>query len=183
VYDIGEDHREDHAYFAAIDEEGANGGYEALLYHLLNEVDCSKVNLRSIPQTAALLEQKVASMTAEQAWWLDVLRSGVLPGDKDGEGVSARDWMYADYIKHARDRGVSRRVSETALGMFLAKYAPPTRDFRPTPTATRARVFPPLADCREFFAAKLRTEGKAEGLGWGEAEEWSGDSTAPGAEF
>ena len=56
--DVGDEHREDYPYFAAIDAEMDNGGREALLYHLLYEVDCATVNLRQIPHTAALIEQK-----------------------------------------------------------------------------------------------------------------------------
>ena len=36
IFDIGEDHMQDHAYFAAIDKEMNNGGREALLHYLLN---------------------------------------------------------------------------------------------------------------------------------------------------
>jgi hypothetical protein len=67
VLDMGEAHRKDYPYFAAIDAEMAAGGREALLYHLLHEVDCTKVNLRQIPHTAALLEQKLETASAEQA--------------------------------------------------------------------------------------------------------------------
>ena len=60
VFDIGEEHMQDHAYFAAIDEEMNNGGREALLYYLLN-FDLSQVDLRTIPKTAALLDQQIES--------------------------------------------------------------------------------------------------------------------------
>jgi hypothetical protein len=183
VFQIGEDHKEDYPYFAAIDEEMQNGGTEALLHHLLHEVDCSKVNLRQIPNTEALLMQKIASMTPEQAWWLDILRRGILPGDTNGEGVAQRERMYANYINHARDRGVPRRVSETALGMFLTNYVPTIRTTRPTDdegNRPRVRVFPSLADCREHYAKQLRSEGRtAGGLDWGEQDEW-GDDRAEG---
>jgi Family of unknown function (DUF5906) len=179
VLDVGEEHQEDHAYFKAIDEEMQNGGSQALLHHLLHEVDCSKVNLRQIPDTAALLEQKIASMTAEEAWWLDVLRQGVLPGDRDGAGVAPREAMYTHYIAHARNRGVTRRMSETALGMFLTKYAPPTQEYKPSPDDQgrrgRCRVFPSLADCREHFAKQLQAENKAAELEWGETDDWDQD--------
>ena len=49
VFDMGEDHMQDHAYFEAITQEMDNGGREALLYHLLN-FDLSKVTLRVIPR-------------------------------------------------------------------------------------------------------------------------------------
>ena len=83
VFDMGEDHMQDHAYFAAIDHEMNNGGREALLHYLLN-FDLSQVNLRSIPKTAALLDQQIESLTPEQAWWLDTLMSGVLPPRSPG---------------------------------------------------------------------------------------------------
>ena len=41
VLDVGDAHQQDHAYFAAIDAEMNAGGREALLFHLLFEVDCS----------------------------------------------------------------------------------------------------------------------------------------------
>lgn len=60
--DMGEEHMQDKAYFAAIDDEMDNGGREALLHFLLN-FDLSSVDLRTIPQTAALIEQKIKSLT------------------------------------------------------------------------------------------------------------------------
>ena len=49
VFDIGEEHMQDHAYFAAIDQEMNNGGREALLHYLLN-FDLSQVDLRNDPE-------------------------------------------------------------------------------------------------------------------------------------
>ena len=70
--DMGEARMQDTEYFAAIDAEMDNGGREALLEHLLR-FDLSTVNLREIPKTAALLEQKMSSLSPEQGWWLDTL--------------------------------------------------------------------------------------------------------------
>ena len=83
VLDVGDAHQQDHAYFAAIDAEMNAGGREALLHHLLFEVDCSAVNLRQIPHTMALVEQKLEAASPEHGWWLDVLRRGVLPGYRE----------------------------------------------------------------------------------------------------
>jgi hypothetical protein len=49
-----------------------------LLHYLLN-FDLTKVNLRTIPDTAALTEQKIESLSVNQQWWLDVLKRGELP--------------------------------------------------------------------------------------------------------
>ena len=77
IFDIGEEHMQDNAYFAAIDHEMNNGGREALLHYLLN-FDLSQVNLRVIPKTAALLDQQIESMTPEQAWWLRDADEGII---------------------------------------------------------------------------------------------------------
>ena len=78
IFDIGEDHMQDHAYFAAIDQEMDNGGREALLHYLLN-FDLKQVDLRKVPKTAALLDQQIELMTPVQAWWFQTLMRGDLP--------------------------------------------------------------------------------------------------------
>jgi Family of unknown function (DUF5906) len=57
VLDVGDDHKQDHKYFAAIDKQMANGGREALL-HLLLDLDLTGFEVRNVPQTAALADQK-----------------------------------------------------------------------------------------------------------------------------
>lgn len=182
VLDVGEEHREDYSYFAAIDHEMKNGGPEALLHHLL-QVDCSAVNLRQIPNTTALLEQKIASMTTEQAWWLDILRNGTLPNDYDGAGVSPSKEMYEHYLAYAKSRGTQFRKSETALGMFLYKYVPQLlREHRPYKDGKilpRIREFPPLAECRDTFAQLLQAQGMTADLGWDSTEEWEATPGLP----
>src|SRR6476661_2943552 len=107
VFDIGEEHAQDHAYFAAIDHEMNNGGREALLHYLLN-FDLSQVNLRVIPKTAALLDQQIQSMTPEQAWWFETLNKGVLPcrqyvgNTKFAPGVCERDDLFEQYVRYAK---------------------------------------------------------------------------------
>lgn len=167
--DVGDEHQQDHAYFAAIDAEMDNGGREALLYHLLQEVDCSTVNLRQIPHTVALVEQKLETATTEQGWWLDILRNGgPLPGDRTGTGEAPATLLFDHYIEHAKKKGVPRRVIETALGMFLTKVVkgltrskknyevsgpPPYRDLE----TKRGLVyqFPLLDECRRQFSELL----------------------------
>ena len=53
---------QDHAYFEALQAELDNGGYEALLYHLLHEVDLAGFNVRKVPQTTALRQQRDRSL-------------------------------------------------------------------------------------------------------------------------
>ena len=186
VLDMGDDHMKDIPYFAAIDEEMANGGREALLHHLLFEVDCSKVDLRQIPHTAALLEQKFESATTEQSWWLDILFNGVLPGDGDGSGELPSELLFEHYIERAKNKGVSHRAIETQLGMFLHKYVKGLqrrkktywlRDGRGRVVKKCAPVyqFPLLWRCRKQFSRQIN-----EPVNWGEVlGHWSPDEAYP----
>jgi Family of unknown function (DUF5906) len=167
VLDVGEDHLQDHPYFAAIEREMTNGGSEALLYRLLHEVDLSKVNLHQIPQTAALFEQKIASMDPLHGWWLDQLRRAELPGDHQGYGVTPRQLLFDHYIEHAKQTGISRRAIETQLGAFIRTVVPGVRPDRAAiivqfidrryQELTNDRTyrgtyrFPTLAECRQEF--------------------------------
>ena len=72
--------RGDHAYFAGLQEELDGGGYEALLYHLLHEVDLTGFNVRQVPQTEGLRHQRDQSLPALEAWWCELLESGTLRG-------------------------------------------------------------------------------------------------------
>jgi hypothetical protein len=147
VLDIGDGHKEDFPYFAAIDREMENGGRAALLYYLLN-LDITDVNLRSIPRTSALLDQKLASLTPEQGWWLDILQAGQLPRGVGG-GRCPKSAIFDSYTRHARDAGAKRRAIETRLGIFLERYAPGLRRERTD------YVFPDLKSCRDTFGRRI----------------------------
>src|SRR5262249_23588410 len=141
---------------------------------LLN-FDLSSVNLRKIPRTAALLEQKFASATPEQAWWLDTLKRGELPWGTDEPGTCLKKRLFRRYLEHARERGVSRRSTETMLGIFWAKHVPGldgrvlvnyvasySLSGKETKRRGRGYKFPPLDKCRKAFASMVQQE-----IDWG----------------
>jgi len=66
VVDVTDEVANDHKYFAALNEEMENGGLGALLGFLLR-VDLGRFNVRAVPKTAELIEQKLLSLdpTAE----------------------------------------------------------------------------------------------------------------------
>jgi hypothetical protein len=170
VFDVGEAHKEDHAYFAAIDAEMDNGGREALLHYLLT-FDLPSVNLRKIPETAALLEQKIASMTPDEAWWFDILRKGRLPPQINNQpGTCLRDVLFDTYMAHAQRQGARNRSVDTKIGIFLGKFVPGLASSKTTVSGKREWVysFPPLRDCREAYAQAMRSA-----VNWG--EDWEDD--------
>ena len=170
VFDVGEAQMQNHAYFQAIEDEMENGGYGALLEYLLT-YDLEETDLHPIPRTQALFDQKLASMTPEMSWWIDVLNEGSLPGDKPGEGRAPARRLQDAYID-AKMRGVNRRNSEIQLGVFFAQYVPGTRRKKKQLSVGGPRVyvydFLSLAKCRVEFCriARYQKEWDDEGIEW-----------------
>jgi hypothetical protein len=170
VLDVADTRKEDIKYFGAIKQQLEAGGYEKLLDELLS-FDLSTVDIRHVPKTDALLDQKIASLGPEDAWWLDILKAGQLPHKTSDAkpGKCPGQAIYDYYIEHARKRGVNRRSIETALGIYLLKSVPNlTRypgtfiikdadAFNPTIKGRGAIYeFPPLDGCRSAFAKTLQ---------------------------
>jgi hypothetical protein len=161
VFDVAETHMKDFAYFAAIDKEMANGGREALLHYLLN-YDLSSVNLREIPKTLALFEQKVASATPEQQWWLDVLGRGELPGLFE-QCKCRTDALHLSYIHRTDQIGARRKSTETKLGMFLKDaLGSEMKRVRHKKSSQQDDdyyfyTFPALKECRKLWEHKMQT--------------------------
>lgn len=74
-FKMGNDNKQDKPYFAKMQAELENGGYEALLDFLLKH-KYEDETVRTIPQTDALKEQKLYSMTPEMKFWLNCLEEG-----------------------------------------------------------------------------------------------------------
>jgi len=124
VTDVGTAHQQDNAYFASIMEQMNNGGLEALLHTLLT-YDISEYNVRRVPQTDALREQKLLSLNVEEEWWYTKLADGrVLRGDEDWTCEVMADAIVDDYIEYTRRFNVSRRGNQTSLGKFMSRVCP-----------------------------------------------------------
>jgi hypothetical protein len=178
--DVAETHKQDIPYFKNIVAELHAGGYEKLLDELLT-FDLTKVNLRAIPKTNALLDQKIASLTPELGWWLDILKNGQLPPSiGQGPGICPGQILYDHYIEHAQKQGARRRAIETQIGIFLRSVAPKLTTFDETFTVKKATKFdpeitkrgavysfPPLKECREIFAKMLQ-----QSIVWPDPQEW-----------
>ena len=179
--DVSDSRMQDHAYFATIDAEMDSGGREALLHYLQN-FDLTQVDLRKIPKTKALLDQKISSLDAEQAWWLDTLSRGELPwGCDESNRECASSKLFDTYIRHAGRRGVRRKSIETQLGIFLNKYVPNLRrnlhgqfniwssgGQQVKPVSGPTYEFPPLADCRADFERLVQQQ-----FVWDERADWT----------
>ena len=187
VLDVGEGHIQDTAYFAGIDEQMDNGGREALLDYLL-KFDLKNVDLRTIPKTAALLDQKISTLSPMQGWWLDTLMRGQLPGvlpdeSPNGYWTCPSASIFDLYLHHAQRQGSKRRSLEVKIGMFLKNHVPGLRkhekeftktqvsdvkNIRTKPFRDNVYDFPPLATCRKAFDEKLQQD-----FEWPEQSDWT----------
>jgi hypothetical protein len=163
VFDVDPRCAQNHEYFAEMMAELDAGGREALLADLL-AFDLSTVNVRVIPRTSGLLEQKIRSLDPIEAWLLDRLKAGRPTRKLDHwpEFISTEAWC-DDYVASNERIGVRRKATETQFGMKIAKLLPGLRRGRSTvPMEGSAAVerrhgywLPPLDECRENFAEMM----------------------------
>ena len=120
VLDVSSARIGDYAYFRAL----AGTDRAALLHHLLN-IDLEDVNLRRIPQTAGLIDQKIETAGALTKFWRDCLDRGhVLDTEKGWPEKVETDRLYEAYIAYAKDMGERYRRSAESFGKELKTMCP-----------------------------------------------------------
>lgn len=163
VLDVGEQHMQDHAYFAAIQKELDSGGTEALLHYLMN-YQIEGANLRKFPQTEALLEQKVFSMTPIQKFWYSRLQAGSLSSTRSSWDTEIpKEWLYGDFIKFCNEIGVRHKSSDSEFGTQLMKLVPDLTTGRSSAGRYGERRkntyrLPSLEECRAAFCKLVNFE-------------------------
>ncbi len=124
VTDVGTEHQQDNPYFQAIADQMDHGGREALL-NLLMTHDTSEFNVRAVPRTEALREQKLLSLAVNEEWWFQKLEDGCTLRESD-EWLTevAVNQLVDDYTEHTRRFNISRRGNQITLGKFLKRVCP-----------------------------------------------------------
>lgn len=161
VLDVGTGRMQDSDYFKRINEQLENGGYEALLYALMTH-DINGFNVRKVPQTKALQDQKVLTQPAEEQWWHKKLADGrMLETDRGWtESVSRKD-LYEDYLDMMGKLRSVRPLSPVSFGLILRRFLP--GDFprvvqrRLSKNAVPARLYlmPALEASRAYWDAEF----------------------------
>jgi hypothetical protein len=151
----------DYDYFRAIWTELEAGGYGAMLHDLLH-FDLTGFQVRRVPRTAALNEQRLLSLDTPTAWWCDVLHEGHV----DSNGTEWAEFvpteaLYLSYSVYARKRHEYRLMDRAQLGKFLHSMG--GRRERPVAHVAfggrqRGYRFGTLANARAAFTAKTRLD-------------------------
>jgi hypothetical protein len=181
VIDVGSSVKENHRYFSEMAQELDSGGREALLADLLAyDLDAPNApNLRMIPRTQALLEQKIRSLHPIAAWWLVRLENGSQTQRSSGWRTRIpKATLLNDFHRNAERLGVRRKAAETEFGIHMRKLVPGLGevksteeveiigdDGRPQVVLRRVRcwIFPSLHECRLSFEDAL-----GQSYDWGE---------------
>lgn len=153
VFDMGDKYMQDHGYFEKLVQQMEQGGREALLHFLLN-YELTGVNLREFPQTQALMENKLLSMSPVERFWYGTLQRSTITQDAASwETCVIKQHLHQEYLNFARDTGQSRKACETELGMGLKKLVLGIRDKVVSIGGKREPcwIFPDLKTCRDHF--------------------------------
>ena len=126
VLEVSAERVDDHAYFAAIWAEMNAGGYEAMLHDLL-AIDLTFANVRRVPVTEGLQQQRKLSLGTSEAWWMDVLHRGYVFRSKLGLEAFFADWhaelstevLFASYEAFAKERHERHAMSRETFGRFM----------------------------------------------------------------
>jgi hypothetical protein len=197
VLDVSDKHKQDTVYFGAIQKELDSGGYEAML-HDLQRVDLSDFEVRNVPSTDALQDQKLQSLKTEEKWLHRILSQGYvrksdfrLNSMETWHEAVTTDFLYESYERFAKENGARNWLSPVHFGRFMHDIGFTTKtqsraafhgeegrghDVRAKFNDDRrpAYRFGTLAQAREDFA-------KATGLAltWPEEGEFDGEDEEP----
>jgi hypothetical protein len=161
---VAPDHASDHEYFRKGRAELYNeGGLEALLYHLLHEVDVHDFNVRAVPKTEGLAEQAAYSRKGIDLLVEKACSEAVVPcryrasnfsiADRAADGELGFDY----FIDHHPDKDLSRLGSLAVKRRLASDWGCITgKPARMMVFGKRACgvIWPRLAQLRARFEAK-----------------------------
>jgi len=158
VFNVGNERRQDGAYFKKMRKLLDNEGGNRLLMRELLDFDLKTINVNDAPQTIGLLEQKIETLNPVHSWWLSSLKEGIiLQFDFSNDAwpkTASRERLRAACNLHAKERGVRSWLPDAAaFGRELSKCMPNVQTRRLTDSGTRQRVYllPALDECRSLF--------------------------------
>jgi hypothetical protein len=144
ILDVNPQRARDTEYFGKMIKQMESGGYEALLWYLINlKID---IDLRNcMPETDAMKDSKVYSMTPVQTFWHECL--------VEGEFETGNSWEepHSKRILHESFKEQSRKNEHTSREVFM-KELKKIVDFKETRiNRERSLIFAPLEECRIEF--------------------------------
>lgn len=122
VLDVSANEMQNNEYFKSLRNELEGGGRENLLYYLMS-LDISEFEVRKVPKTQGLRDQKQHSFSPEQTWMYEKLNDGqLLPREDRWVPEVVKDELHDDYLQFMQRHGYfQKRSAPTVIGKFLSK--------------------------------------------------------------
>lgn len=114
ICDVSQRYMGDLPYFERLRAEMSAGGLAAFLYDLL-ETDLEGWHPRAIVSTAALVEQKAATLPPEDRWVMELLASGELPAVSLLQKDAPPGWVEWSELRDSAAAAMDRRVGDEKL--------------------------------------------------------------------
>lgn len=156
VLDVADKYRNDRGYFGQLRQQMDAGGVEAMLHDLL-QYDLTGFNIGKFPETAAGVDQKVASLEGPARWVHDALCARAVAHEEWGSAPVRvdKELLYADYSQRSRAEFKEYRPAQRP--QFWAKLRAILGDavkdvrLRTEDGRMRACVLPSLDEARAAF--------------------------------
>ena len=145
--------KQNHKYFAELNEWWQDGGDRAF-FTLLKRIALSEFNIRKVPETAALGQQKIESLKGIDAWLHELLQDSDRWKPKWSAQGAAND--FRSYCEQKGGQYKYESTSATAVGKGLRKWLVVERR-RASTTHSRnwELLLPELNEARAQFAKTL----------------------------
>ena len=165
VLDVSSKHKEDHKYFAALDKQMKEGGYEALLYDLQNE-DLTNFDPRIMPISDAGFDMKIKSASTSVQYIYSALNEGcwhIAASEEHWEFETKKLCMklyenYRDWCESQKIPIQSIEELGKAIKDFIPKSSKPR--LRSGNSRMNAYVFPSIEECRKDFEGIVKQTDK-----------------------
>ena len=171
VFDVSDELRQNTEFYGEMSKWLNNNGLEALMYYFMHR-DITH-DVRQVPITEGLIEQRIHNMDSLQSWWLNVLVSGRIPclpfDDRlDGNVKVVKEVLFDHYCSNIRKTMNRSRATETDFALRVRSFVPKVEKGKPVKGGmgraesliTNCRIgnkgeqrtafiIPPLSICRE----------------------------------
>lgn len=159
ILEVSEKYKGNHKYFNELIKEIENAGIEAFHAFLLNPELLEKADLASLPESNAVLDQKIRSLDHAESFIYECLNSRTIylnhnsdnqeKWENDGFRIGKSDFhkLYLDYCK---DKKGSYPLTDSYFSKKLQEILP-LRDAPRSGGKPRAWQFPDIEEAREDF--------------------------------
>ena len=125
VFDVSDELVQNTEFYGEISVWLKEGGLEALMYFFKHR-DITH-DIRKVPITEGLIQQRVHSMDSVQSWWLNMLIAGRMPYidiNSDGNIKVVKEVLFNHYCESMRKSMTRTRSTETDFANKIRSFVP-----------------------------------------------------------